>query len=278
MTVDAGSAAALQQRVDALDWYHSFDLPGGITTPGIYDHRAVAKKVPFPDLSGKRCLDAASSDGFWAFEMKRRGAAEVVSLDLDDASRQDWQGLPNRDVLQGGTGRARRAFAVVAEATQTEIERRDGSVYDISPDDLGTFDFVFMGNVLLHLSDPARALRAIRSVTSGRFLSYEMIQLVMSLLRPRTPRAQLWHTDEARWWTPNMAAHRRLVEAAGFTIEQAGGPIFQPFGPRLAAWPARGATGLRTNGWRASAAYWLGIRRVGVPTSWVIARPGSPTA
>jgi tRNA (mo5U34)-methyltransferase len=262
---------SLQARVDALDWYHTFELPGGVVTPGIYDHRTAAAKVPFPDLAGKRCLDAASSDGFWAFEMARRGAASVVSLDLADASRQDWQG-PRGD-HSAGTGRAAAAFAIVNEATGLGVERLDGSVYDLSPDELGTFDVVFMGNVLLHLSDPARALRAVHSVTDGVFLSYEMVLLGLSVLRPRTPMAQLWHTDDARWWTTNIAGHRRLVQSAGFEIVAKGGPLLQPFGRHLPAWPGRGGIGVKEHGLRASLAYWLFLRRFGVPTSWVLAEP-----
>ena len=263
--------ASLQAKVDGTAWYHTFDLPGGIVTPGMFDHRKVAAKVPFPDLAGLRCLDAASSDGFWAFEMARRGAAEVVSLDLADASRQDWQGTPPAELLSG-TGRAAHAFEIVNEATGLGVQRRDGSVYDVSPETFGTFDFVFMGNILLHLSDPARALKAMRSVTTGQFLSYEMILLGLSIIRPRTPSARLWHTDDARWWTHNIAGHRRLVKAAGFEIEKAGGPLLQPFGTHLPAWPRNGL-GIRTHGLRNSLSYWLLVRRFGAPTSWVLARP-----
>ena len=104
-------AAELRRRVDELDWYHTFDLPHGITTPGYFDHRGVAAKVPLPDVSGRRCLDLASADGFWAFEMKRRGADEVVSLDLADTTRQDWQGADVNPARRAtSTGRASRAF------------------------------------------------------------------------------------------------------------------------------------------------------------------------
>ena len=266
----------LRALVDGTAWYHTFDLPGGIVTPGIFDHRNVATKVPFPDLTGKRCLDAASSDGFWAFEMARRGATEVVSLDLADATRQDWQGIPPEGLYSGGTGRAAGAFEIVRDATGLhQVERRDGSVYDVNPGDYGTFDFVFMGNILLHLSDPGRAVRAMASVTGGQFLSYEMILLGMTIVRPFAPTARLWHTDDARWWTPNMAGHKRLVRSGGFEIDKAGGPLFQPFGTHLDAWPSRKvlADGIKTHGLRSTLAYWLGVRRFGAPTSWVLAHP-----
>ncbi|MDZ7734101.1 MAG: glycosyltransferase [Acidimicrobiia bacterium] len=100
--------------------------------------------------------------GFFAFELARRGAAEVVSVDLADASRQDWQRPPtDAEKLTQGRGRATQAFEVVRDALGLDVDRVDCSLYDLSPDQLGRFDFVFMGNILLHLADPARALRAL---------------------------------------------------------------------------------------------------------------------
>ena len=104
------------------------------------------------------------------------------------------------------------------------------------------FDYVFIGNVLIHLADPARALRAIRSVIrpGGELLSLEATSLALTLFSPRRPMAQLWDWDEQpRWWTPNRAAHRRLVQAAGFEVLDQGGPLFQPFGTLLPRWPRR---------------------------------------
>ncbi len=261
----------LRKLVAGLDWYHTFDLPGGIVTPGLFDHRSVVSKLPLPEsLAGKRCLDAASADGFFAFELARRGADEVVSVDLADASRQDWQRRPaDEEKARGGSGRATAAFEVVRDALELKVDRVDLSLYDLSPDEVGTFDFVFMGNILLHLSDPARALRALRSVTrdDGRLLSYEAISLPMTVLRPRTPAAQLWHEDHGQWWTPNLVGHRRLLYAGGWDVLDTGGPLFQPFGKRMPKWPKRPPRSLR------EVVFWTCTRRVGGATAWALARP-----
>lgn len=250
-----------------LDWYHTMDLPGGYTTPGYFDLRQVSRRVPIPSsLAGQRCLDLASSDGFWAFEMARRGATEVVSIDLDDASRQDWQGLPADPT--GGTGRAHRAFEIARQLYGFDnMTRVDMSVYDVSVQALGRFDFVFMGNVLIHLSDPSRALATIRTVTSGQFLSYETISLPLSVVRPILPAARLWDLDEPRWWTPNMAGHRRLLEAGGFRVLGHGGPLFMPFGDFIPRWPRHVPKRPK------NMAFWLFVRRFGVATQWVRATP-----
>ena len=67
--------------------------------------------MPIPaSLAGKRCLDAAACEGFWSFEMARRGADEVVSVDLPDTAEQDWQGRVDEDERELGTGHGQRAL------------------------------------------------------------------------------------------------------------------------------------------------------------------------
>ncbi len=261
--------ADLRRQVDALAWYHTFDLPGGITTPGIFDHRRIVRRLPLPDdLTGKRCLDVASADGFFAFELARRGG-DVTSVDLADTTKQDWQGTedggPDRTI---STNRARTAFEVVRHATGAEVERIDGSVYDLDPGWLGTFDFIFMGNILLHLQDPARALEAVRSVCRGTLFSFEMVSLSLTLLRPFRPAAQLWHLDEPpQWWTTNVRGHSRLLHAAGWKVERRGRLDFQPFGAGMPAWPDRLPRRFD------EAVFWAWTRRVGAPTTWAWCSP-----
>src|SRR5690606_2603762 len=59
-------------------WYHTIDVAPGVTTKGWFDLRGVVDLMPWPDVRGKRCLDIGTFDGFFAFELERRGAAEVV--------------------------------------------------------------------------------------------------------------------------------------------------------------------------------------------------------
>jgi len=266
----AAQDVPLAERVAAIDWYHTFDLPGAITTPGLFDLRKVAPKLPIPaSLAGKRVLDVAASDGFWSFELARRDAAETVSLDLDDHTQQDWQGADND--RGSSSGRARQAFDVAADGLGlTDVKRVDMSVYDITPDALGGhFDYVFIGSVLLHLADPVRALRAVRGVLEpdGELLSFDVVSLPLTLMRPLRPAGWLATESDARWWTPNVAAHRRWVSAAGFEITATGGPVFQPFGPGFYRVPRRVP-------WRAShLGFWLVQRWTGQSSMWIRATP-----
>src|SRR5208282_1788845 len=73
----------LGTRIAEIDWYHTIDLGGGLLTPGAFDHGPILSRYPIPErLDGLRVLDVATFDGYWAFEMEKRGAREVVALDL----------------------------------------------------------------------------------------------------------------------------------------------------------------------------------------------------
>ncbi len=255
-----------------IAWYHTFELPDGTVTDGMFDHRRVAGRLPFPDtLAGLRCIDVAAADGFWSFELARRGAAEVVSVDLPDTAKQDYAGpAPHQSEPDApGSGRANQAFNRVRELTHLDVKRVDGSVYELDQLDLGTFDYVFMGNILLHLRDPFAALAQVRAITrpEGELLSFEAISLPQTVLRPFTPTGQFSVGEENRFWTPNLKGHRRMIEAAGFDILAKGGPLLQPFGDFLPKWPRRPPRTLH------EVVFWLFTRRFGAASGWVRGRP-----
>ena len=256
--------------VDAVSWFHTIELPGGVVTPGLFDQRKVVRRLPLPaSLDGMRCIDVAAADGFWSFEMARRGAAEVLSADLDDTRLQDTQGVAGQEV-EGATGRAMTAFRLAHDALGlVNLDRVDVSVYDLDPAVHGTFDFAFMGNILLHLSDPARAVAAVRRVLApeGRLLSLEPVSVPLTLLSRRRPLAQLFNFDAPRWWLPNRAAHVRFVEAGGFDVVDSGGLVFQ----RLGAWRPRLPSSLPRT-WT-DVGFWSVVRPLGLPSAWVLARP-----
>ncbi len=80
------ASAALERLgpgVDEIDWYHTQELAPGLVTPGMFDLRPYVDRYGLPEsIAGMRVLDVGTFEGFWAFEMERRGA-EVVALDID---------------------------------------------------------------------------------------------------------------------------------------------------------------------------------------------------
>jgi len=257
-------ASDLAKRVAEHVWYHTIELGGGVVTPGLFDVRGCVAKLPLPDsLAGKRCLDVGTCDGFWAFELERRGASEVVAIDLADPSARDL--TVGATSGEGATTRALKTFALAHAALGSRVQWQDLSVYDLSPEVVGTFDFVFIGSLLLHLRDPVAALSAVRSVTDGDLLSYDVISPMLSVLAPRTPAARLHGNIRMEWWVPNKAGRVRLIEAAGFDVTGRGRTSWVK-NPRV---PVR----LRTLARRPLAGILL--YALGVPHTWVMARPAA---
>jgi len=236
-------------------WYHSIELSSGIVTPGWFDLRPIVDLMPWPDVRGKRCLDVGTWDGFLAFELERRGAAEVVAIDIGSHEHWDWppvllaRGAPQG--MQELAGREQGAgFRLAKEALGSSVEHRTMSVYDLDPETVGEFDVVTCGSLMLHLRDPLRALARIRSVCRGVFLSAEEIDLTLSALRPRRPALRLDGVSELfQWFIPNAVAHRRMVQASGFQLERCSKPYAIPFGLSHTQ-RAVGPRGAATRAWR----------------------------
>jgi tRNA (mo5U34)-methyltransferase len=227
----------LRERAAANRWYHTLDLAPGLTTPGHFDTRAVAAAIPLPaDLTGRRCLDVGTYDGFWAFEMERRGAREVVAIDVFDPDRWDWpaDSTVEARTAVGDPKRRSDGFDLAREALGSSVERRDVSVYELDPAAHGRFDTIYLGSLLLHLRDPIAALERVRSVCGGDLIVVDAYDRRLSRLEPRRPAATLDGLGRPWWWKPNLAGLRRMVEAGGFEVVEGPAPFFMPFGAGFA--------------------------------------------
>ena len=225
-------------------WYHSIEVSPGLVTPGWFDLRPIVERLPWPDVRGRRCLDVGTSDGYLAFELERRGAAEVVAVDIAAHGRWDWEAhmrelgpayLREVEGSEPGVG-----FEVARALIGSAVRREQLGVHELSPGAVGAFDVVVCGSLLLHLRDPLGALAAIRSVCRECLLSTNQVDLVRSLVTRRRPLVRLDGTSGiTQWWIPNAAGHRQMLLASGFQIERESGVYSIPYGP---AHPPRGRT------------------------------------
>ena len=223
MTVSL-SREEIRRRVESLGpWFHNIDLDGVKTAP---DHflgdypaakwRAFAHALP-RDLAGRSVLDIGCNAGFYALEMKRRGAQRVVGIDSDP------------EYL------AQAAFA--AEIHDVSIELRRLSVYDVAA--LGErFDIVLFMGVVYHLRHPLLALDLIhRHVASDLLVFQSMLRGSREIAtvagdyeftasapfeQPGYPRLhfveQRYANDPTNWWIPNRACVEAMLRSAGFAI------------------------------------------------------------
>jgi tRNA (mo5U34)-methyltransferase len=223
----------LRQSVEAIGWYHSIELAPGLVTPGWFDTRAVLPRLPFPpELSGRRCLDIGTFDGFWAFEMERRGASEVLAVDLLDPHQWDWPRNATPDVVQAiATMKGRgEGFEIAARALGSEVTRLERNVYDLDPDDIGLFDFVYVGSLLLHLRDPIEALNRVRSVCQGSALFVDAVDFELSWFHRRRAVVRFDGDGRPWWWKPNTTALARYLKSAAFDVVNGPTPFFMPPG------------------------------------------------
>ena len=254
----------LRERIDALGpWFHNIDLGDGATTAP--DHflgdypgdkfRRFASAVP-ADLSGKSVLDIGCNAGFYAMEMKRRGASRVVAIDSD----------------QHYLDQARFAAETLGY-DGVEFARLDE--YDVAA--LGErFDLVIFMGVLYHLRHPLLALDLIREHVACDLMLFQTLQQGSADVyevpedhpfhvpgtwdppayfdEPGYPKMHFierrFAGDWTNWWAPNAACTQAMLRAAGFSVEatpEADGylcrvaPVpYAKYGP-AAVYPARGS-------------------------------------
>jgi tRNA (mo5U34)-methyltransferase len=234
-TTDPGAALKLIATHHA--WYHVIPVAEGVTTPGFADLRSLAPRVMPESLKGKRCLDVGTFDGFWSFEMERRGADEVVAIDLEQGSDADWP--PNtRDEIEREVAKMGAewgaGFRIAKELLGSKVERVVCSVYDLAPDRVGGyFDFVLCGTLLQHLRDPVAALERIRETLKplGDLLLIETYSAPLTQryrgrpvaeFRPAIPKSMF------TWWVPNLAALHGWAATAGFHETEPAVTGYQP--------------------------------------------------
>ena len=207
-------------------WYHVIELGHGIVTPGAFDMRKYLHHYPIPeDMSGMRVLDVGASNGYFALEFAKRGAAEVIALDLPGWEDHDWSPRQRRVLADRPADESERVdHSIFSGALDLSIRANEFvdvirpqalTIYQISPERLGMFDFVFSGSMLMHVRDPLAALHAIRTVVNpgGTFM------VSVSTIREEDPEpiaAFVGEWDQSNFWQMNPVCFKRMLTTADF--------------------------------------------------------------
>ena len=228
-------SADLRERIDAIGWYHTLELAPGLETEGWFDLRPDVPRYGLPErMDGMRALEVGTWDGFWAFEMERRGA-DVVAIDVEQWGDFDW--LPWIRESKGAQIETPSDghFWTAHEMRGSKVDRRICNVYDLSPDSVGVFDIVFCGSLLLHLKDPLKALVNIRSVTRERATIVTLLDEEIEQYVPGKPWVSVGHRPaESRlgeaciYWKFSTKGLQELMEYAGFSRTEPLEPVPMP--------------------------------------------------
>ncbi len=109
-----------------------WDMFPNVRTPGRSPVDALMDNAGVPhDLSGLSVLDIGAWNGCLAFECERRGAERVVAFSLEDPEDTGFN-----------------ALAKVLDVERTRYVQ--GSIYDLDPERIGTFDVVICFGVIYH--------------------------------------------------------------------------------------------------------------------------------
>jgi tRNA (mo5U34)-methyltransferase len=191
----------VRARIAAVPaWYHPIEIRPGIVTPGGNEANVVLETLELPtDCRGLRALDLGTRDGFFAFELERRGA-DVVAIDY----------MP----LQGG------GFAVASELLGSRVTYLQRNLYELTTKEVGTFDIVLFLGLLYHLPDPLGALRVVRDLTRQRmFLETAVMDLggtTEELPLMRFAAGASWANDPTNYWAPNVRCVEEMLAETEF--------------------------------------------------------------
>ena len=185
-------------------WWHSFEFPGGERVEGVRsteELRAHLASFPLPaTLAGKRVLDIGAWDGWFSFEMERRGA-EVTAIDCWDNPR----------------------FRFAHRRLGSRVRYLVRDVYDLTPRDLGHFDIVLFFGVLYHLKHPLLALEKVCALSRDMVLveSHVLDSGMRQALGAKRALMEFYETDELagqtdNWTAPNARCLLAMCRAAGF--------------------------------------------------------------
>lgn len=192
-----------KQAVSKIEWWHTIDLGNGIVTPGKINPADTLRRIGMPeDLSGKSVLDIGAADGFYSFEAERRGASRVVATGL-------WG--------KGGY-KSKEAFDLAHNLLHSKVESVEIDLFDMKPEEMGTFDVVLVLGVLYHLQHPLLGLQRLFNMTREMMV----LETHVDLLEMDEPVIRFYpgrelDGDSTNWCGPNLAAVESMLKVAGFS-------------------------------------------------------------
>lgn len=200
-------------------WYHSIEIIPGIITPGMNNSKKALGRLGLPDdCTGLKVLDIGTRDGFFAFELEKRGA-DVTAIDYCPAEK---------------TG-----FKVAAELLNSKVKFVNDNVYNLSKETYGEFDIVLFLGVLYHLPDPMLVLNKIRSVCKGslylesyvidneimlqngerielKSISNELLNIPIMQFYPQ----DRLNNDFTNYWGPNSTCIELMLKENNFVVAE----------------------------------------------------------
>lgn len=206
-------------------FYQTIELPGVGVIPGSWDHREGCDVyLGHVDFTGKKVLDVGPANGFFSFEMERRGAS-VVAIDLGQKS--EWDVVPHpyfdeenlKTNMRDNVRKVENAFWYGHSLLKSKVELVYGTVYDV-PRLIAPVDVALMSNVLQHFRDPLRAIEQVSKVVKETLiitetLWYESPDFIASSSLRLVPRVEAPECNHS-WWQVSPSLIIDFLRLLGF--------------------------------------------------------------
>lgn len=195
---------AVQRQVEKLQRntpYHSLRLPDGTIVPGLIPIEALDGRLasfPIPEsLTEKRVLDVGAASGYNSFSMALRGA-QVTAVDCVEFEE----------------------LAAFKGIFDPPVNYRLLDVDELSPEMLGTFDYVLFFGVLYHLRHPLLALEKMCALTRDMAFVESFVSDPAEGMS-ESCSMEFYEIDELggqidNWFGPTAKCLMALCRAAGF--------------------------------------------------------------
>lgn len=195
----------VREGLERYGLYHSIRLPDGQVLPGAMPIDYLESRVRAfgiqDNLSGQRALDIGPWDGYFTFELERRGA-EVTAIDYVDLDTFRW----------------------LHRAMDSRARYLRNDVYELDPAQHGLFDVVLCLGVLYHTKHPLLALERVCAVTRGVCIVESFVTDANEWIageRDAMPSAEFYEAAELggqldNWCGPNINNLTAWARAAGF--------------------------------------------------------------
>jgi hypothetical protein len=198
----------------------------GSNLPSVHETRAQLLHAPVSDAlkaagPGATAIDLACCEGWFSHKLLEWGAARVVGVDIREHNIRRAELI--RDHL---------------EVDPARLTFKQGDLFALDPDELGSYDVVLLLGLIYHVEDPAGALRRARALTRSlcaietqltrqtrpiiygygspdAFLQAEAS--FAAVLEPDAADNPLASASGVMSLVPNRAAMELLVRVAGFS-------------------------------------------------------------
>jgi len=153
--------STLIEQAHSREWFYSYDLPDGSTTPtyhgadikAIHNTRWQMLQSCLDERLGKSrqglsALDLASHQGWFAVKMAQTGFSPVLGIDARESHVSDSQLISDIYGLE-------------------DLTFQQGDIHAQDTGQLGQYDVVLMLGLLYHLENPIGALRTCRELCSN---------------------------------------------------------------------------------------------------------------